>query len=526
MKHIYREISGFKLTMLCLAMLAVSLVVIPVFASDTSNQQLYFPVVSKPLNRPVVTGINVYYLSPSGNDSNSGLSEGQAWATFERAWQDLYPGDTLILLDGVYYQSLKPNKRSGEPGKPITIRAKNDGKAIIDGEHERTPIALLSFNPSDYYVIEGIVARNGSIPNLPQAVIKISGNHNILRRISAYDAHVDHNTAVISITEPGRFNLLEDCVASGTGRKMINLYKSTSNTVRRCFAYWQQWDGRESCQTWPNGQSIQIYHGEDNIIENSIAIGPIPNTSISIQANSSGALAARNQVLGSIAILAGMNMDNTVKDWGTSRPQPTDCRDTVDLEHIARAGFSLHGRGEIRDNLFQDIFAWGNAGLGLTANLSGDAYVVENNRVNRATLINNGLDNRIRHGGIETDTTQSVLEVFESVENSKIPNIFIEWDSFARENRTMTSMNGEGARLTHRYVDGVLTNEPLWPWPMEDRIQAELGISVTDFITKIIFGANPATDSAELIPDTSLGGSKSEFTLDNIANEFIRRNIR
>jgi hypothetical protein len=307
---------------------------------------------------------------------------------------------------------------------------------------------------------------------------------------------------------------------------MINLYKSTSNTVRRCFAYWQQWDGRESCQTWPNGQSIQIYHGEDNIIENSIAIGPIPNTSISIQANSSGALAARNQVLGSIAILAGMNMDNTVKDWGTSRPQPTDCRDTVDLEHIARAGFSLHGRGEIRDNLFQDIFAWGNAGLGLTANLSGDAYVVENNRVNRATLINNGLDNRIRHGGIETDTTQSVLEVFESVENSKIPNIFIEWDSFARENRTMTSMNGEGARLTHRYVDGVLTNEPLWPWPMEDRIQAELGISVTDFITKIIFGANPATDSAELIPDTSLGGSKSEFTLDNIANEFIRRNIR
>ena len=29
-------------------------------------------------------------------------------------------------------------------------------------------------------------------------------------------------------------------------------------------------------------------------------------------------------------------------------------------------------------------------------------------------------------------------------------------------------------------MDGQLTNEPLWPWPMEDRIQAELGISITN----------------------------------------------
>lgn len=36
-----------------------------------------------------------------------------------------------------------------------------------------------------------------------------------------------------------------------------------------------------------------------------------------------------------------------------------------------------------------------------------------------------------------------------------------------------------GAEILYQYVDGKLTNVPLWPWPMEDRIKAETGYSVT-----------------------------------------------
>lgn len=36
-----------------------------------------------------------------------------------------------------------------------------------------------------------------------------------------------------------------------------------------------------------------------------------------------------------------------------------------------------------------------------------------------------------------------------------------------------------GAEVLYRYQNGVLTNIPLWPWPMEDRIFKETGISVT-----------------------------------------------
>ena len=58
-------------------------------------------------------------------------------------------------------------------------------------------------------------------------------------------------------------------------------------------------------------------------------------------------------------------------------------------------------------------------------------------------------------------------------------------------------MNGEGARLTHRYVDGVLTNVPLWPWPMEERIQDELGFSLTEMITNLIYDTS---DLSEIYP--------------------------
>jgi hypothetical protein len=52
-----------------------------------------------------------------------------------------------------------------------------------------------------------------------------------------------------------QYNVIEDCVAAGTGRKMIMTYKSNNNTIRRCFTYWQEWDGRDSvAYCWPNGQ--------------------------------------------------------------------------------------------------------------------------------------------------------------------------------------------------------------------------------------------------------------------------------
>lgn len=399
-----------------------------------------------------------YYISPTGNDEQNGTTESQPWATFARAWQTLLPGDTLVLMDGLYRQNIEPNGPDGTADAPITIRAQHDGQVIIDPNFAAIPVFLYR----SYYIIEGLIARNGQ-----HAVYYISGSNNILRRVSGYDATADDNSDIFTIYD-SHHNLVEDCIAAGMGRKMVMIYRGSHNIVRRCFTDWRAWDGRTWCDDWPWGDNLQIYNSDYNIIENSIGYGSVPVWSVAVQANAPDVSAVGNQVLGTISIYAGMNHDGTVKVWPAERPQPTECTQLRSFDWPSqRAGFALYGNGRIEDNLFRDIFAWGSAGLGLTVILDGQH---RNNLVDHATLLNNGLDNRPHWGGIGAEVRPEELPLFAGLTNSWIED-YDEW--------------GAGARLDYRYVNGQLTTEPLWPWPMEARVQAELGLSPTSLVESV-----------------------------------------
>ena len=49
---------------------------------------------------PVLGQATTYYISPSGDDGNDGLSSDYPWKTFSHAIPELDPGDTLIVMDG------------------------------------------------------------------------------------------------------------------------------------------------------------------------------------------------------------------------------------------------------------------------------------------------------------------------------------------------------------------------------------------------------------------------------------------
>jgi len=403
-----------------------------------------------------------YYIGPNGQDQSAGASPQSAWATFAHAWTQLQAGDTLLILDGVYTEAIEP-QTNGAPDQPITIRAEHDGQVVIDGQDQRIPVYLYR----DYYQIEGIIARNGN-----HTVYFISGSHNTLRRVSGYDANPDVNSDIFAIFD-SHDNVLEDCIAAGVGRKMVMIYQGSHNTIRRCFADWRAWDGRQWCDDWPWGDNLQIYNSDYNIIENSIGYGSAPVWSLAVQANKPEVSAIGNQLLGNIAIDAGMNHDGSVIQWPTARPGPTDCTQLRNFTWPSqRAGVALYGNGRIEDNLFRDLFVYGSAGLGLTAILDGQHA---NNRVDHVTLFHNGLDNPAQWGGVGTEMRNEELAL---------------WSAFTN-NWVEGSANGddesrEGARLTHRYVDGRLTDEPLWPWPMEDRVQTELGLSPTIIVTGLL----------------------------------------
>ncbi len=71
-----------------------------------------------------------YYVSPNGDDGADGLSPDRAFRTLGKAATVAGPGDTVILLPGIYREVLFP-RQSGLPGAPITFRARQLGEAII-----------------------------------------------------------------------------------------------------------------------------------------------------------------------------------------------------------------------------------------------------------------------------------------------------------------------------------------------------------------------------------------------------------
>ncbi|MDX3539977.1 right-handed parallel beta-helix repeat-containing protein [Streptomyces sp. MB09-01] len=69
-----------------------------------------------------------YFVSPSGNDSNSGTSTGAPFRTLQKAADSVGPGDTVSIMNGTYSERSEGSnvltiKRSGLPGAPITFTA-------------------------------------------------------------------------------------------------------------------------------------------------------------------------------------------------------------------------------------------------------------------------------------------------------------------------------------------------------------------------------------------------------------------
>lgn len=421
---------------------------------------------------------STWYISPNGSDTADGRTTTTPWRTFARAWQTVRAGDTLLVMDGTYNQSIAPSL-NGTATAPITIRAVNDGKVTIDGQGVRRPVQLGSNNQAvgDWFVIEGLVLRNGT-----DAVLHVRADNNVFRRVSVYDASTDANSQPLLLW--GSNNTVEDCIVGGAGRFMVDVYggggvTASGNTVRRCFVKWSGWDGRNFCGvTWPNGFMMGAYNSSGGTFENNVIYGK-GVMGLIVQANTSTASASNNHVLGNLTLLQGKDSDGSVWHYGSptwptmTRPGPTDdpyddtnCDDSVTSWSWAgqRVGLKFFGQGTLANNVFRDNLSADNAALGFHyANPGGGRY--SGNVLDHLTIYGNGADAPAADGG---KGAQAVFPPGVACTNCRVGSA--------------TTGDGSGARLTYRYVNRTLTDQPLLPWPMESRALAELGVSVDGII--------------------------------------------
>jgi hypothetical protein len=394
-----------------------------------------------------------YFASPNGYGNGFSMASPFSISDF---WGVAGPGKTLCLLDGVYTNGnsmIRPwPYLSGVQGNPITVRAINDGAVLIDGQSNNVPLAL---HYNDYWVIEGMNLANSSSD---VAVLYAGADYNIIRRVVAWNA-ADANTGVFGI-HYNTGNLLEDVAGFGTARKIFQAsYYSNSLTIRRAWGMWNRSTFGAWGMDWPKMTYSIAYENYDNTCENCIATQDIDADSRTDSLYSllgtdwfpgSDNKCANSRYLGSIAYTTPEQ--NTSFAFALHSSQGVNC---MKFENVAVNLAEGETTASLQD--FTAGFPRGHAAWNITEIGAGDSSV--------------GYEWSVSNREKVADVTSAT-------------NI---WNGGG----TM------GARICYQYHNGVLTDIPLWPWPMNQRIMAALqmagrrAVDVTATMERM-FGAIPA----------------------------------
>jgi hypothetical protein len=380
-----------------------------------------------------------HYASPNGG--GNGLSASSPFRVSD-FWQVASPGKTLCLLDGTYRgdaSMLRPTTGlSGVSGNPITVQALNDGAVLFDGEFARAPCALWS---SSYFVLQGFNCAHGGPLNTEEALSVNGAGNNILRRIGAWDSYDSgrrtpttpnlSNNSVVVINGSSN-NLLEDCFAFGAGRYIFIVISfkahANGNIFRRV---WGRFDEQLSLFSHPRAVILPNYTGtETTLVESSIFEW----------ASSS---ATRYGVVGPYLTLSG--------GFNYDRPGDT-LRMYGNLFFIGSKLQNFHSGSSV-------IPGWpGDNAKQLQENT---VLIHPNNRTFGTAL-----------SLYATPLAPNTTLVKDHLLIGGLPNIInTNWNTSNLQQYSEVSQVADPYKyLRSLWVNGTKTTQPLWPWPMRQRI--------------------------------------------------------
>ncbi len=406
----------------------------------------------RPLRGDSLAGVSActYYASPAGKGDGKSPEAPLSVANF---WSLAKPADTLCLEDGDYHGANSmispPGNLNGRPDRPITVRALNDGEVLLDGEGKKQPIRLWH---NDWFVIEGVNACCSSAT----VVDIMRSNNDVVRRVAAWDA-AEGNHSIFGI-HYGDHNLLEDVAGWGIARKIYESSQAGNfTTIRRA---WGRWEG--SHVVGPKMVYALTYNNYDMLVENSIGTwsgekmrksyvildyygkpwrGHGEGTYQDYEVNQpyavfgidalTGDKNARARLLGSIAYITASDSFKAQQLVFVTKLDSVEISDTL---------------AYVEPGSYPRVRTFGLYGLTGSTDRTGAVHLSARNITSlggAGTLIGKDWE------------TPNLLE-------GVSPTIYRPGENAFNATR--------GANLCHRYLDGVVTSQPLWPWPMNQRI--------------------------------------------------------
>src|SRR5262245_44029520 len=262
-----------------------------------------------------------YYLSPDGNDSNSGTTPDRPGRSFGKLLNPSRPlraGDVVVLLDGTYtrqttglpHVDCRPggNASSGAAGLPVVMRAQHERQASLQSDGSTSGLTM---DGCSWWVVEGLRAasRDADGPQTGGYPVRLSGvDHVTLRRLLGSHNNRRQNTHVFAVEDSTNV-LLEECEAYFFHRHAFSIWRSRFVTIRRCYANSMRYGERGCCSTIDNrangDEAFSLYGTSDSIVENSISENQANGFQIHGIANPldpSGNGGRHNRILGSVSL--------------------------------------------------------------------------------------------------------------------------------------------------------------------------------------------------------------------------------
>lgn len=439
-----------------------------------------------------------YYLSVTGSDNASGLTETQAWATFSHAGSYLHPGDTLLIMDGTYHQRIVPTASGNATDGYITYKAQHDFQVILkptaSSDHSgKATIDVFSCPdcgnsaPTKAYLwFEGIVARGygeASAINLYSGDNVLEANqthHIVVKKCGFYGSAQETNTPVIS-TGPGfRDSLMEDIFAYGRGRKAAEIFSSLRITIRRAVMRYDYWEGDDYKPSDPR-VSFTGYNVHDSIFENIIAIDSAP-TPPGYSADRSGVAIEGNETPGGfsnsqnnkyLGIVILNNYGNGVEsDSGADTPNRNILMENILIwKSLGGGGDGLDVNGNDDSSVYRYITTGKHEASGVRINQYPNPAIT-NETLTHIFSTQNG-----RYGFYYGSSQVSVFANNTSKDNGEEDATEISYAPDISQrflDPVMVAGHKRGATIVNRYVDGEQTDTPLWPYPYEDSIKQHM----------------------------------------------------
>ena len=171
----------------------------------------------------------IYYVSPAGNNINSGISTASTWKTIQFALNQANDGDIINLMSGTYTGKFTWND-GGIIGNYIVLQNYMDEVVILDGSTVGNNQSMMYIENKDYIKIEGLkfTAHDG----IYQPIINLYGNcnHIEITNCEFYNTDCDESYAILCEGRGDDIKIMDNYMHDLVGDNAVGILFVGSNT--------------------------------------------------------------------------------------------------------------------------------------------------------------------------------------------------------------------------------------------------------------------------------------------------------